>query len=72
MKTLTFIFLLISEVLMANSLNSSYELIYIYGTFICIVLLIIGIDRVIKYVRKKLKKSAEIFTDHEPSNSFIE
>jgi len=72
MKTLTFIFLLISEVLMANSLNSSYELIYIYGTFICIVLLIIGIDRVIKYVRKKLKKGAEIFDEHSSSNQLEE
>ncbi len=69
MRTLTFIFLLFSEVLMANSLNSSYELIYIYGSFIIVVLLIVGIDKSIKFIYKKFKERSRIPEEQHTSNA---
>ena len=44
------------------------ELSYLYVTFIAVVLLIIGIDKGIKLVRKKLKEKEEIFNEHKPAN----
>ena len=67
MKKLLLIFLLIAWNVKASGLNSSYELVYIYGTFIAIVLIIVGIDFIVKLIYKKLKERKELF-----NNSSIE
>lgn len=72
MKKLTVIFLLFSIITKASSFNSSYELIYIYGTFIAIVLLIVGIDKLVKYIHKKIKERNEIFNEQSELNHFDE
>ena len=70
MKKLLILFLLFSTLAKASNFGSSFELIYIYGTFITLVLLIIGIDRLVKYIHKKIKERNEIFDENQPANSF--
>ncbi len=72
MKKLLFIFLLFTGIVKASGLTSSFELIYIYGTFIGIVLLIVGIDKGVRYIYKKLKERDEIFDEHSELNRFDE
>ncbi len=59
MKKLFVIFLLLSSVAEASSLNSSLELVYVYGIFITVVLLIVGIDKGVKYIYQRLKERRE-------------
>ncbi|MEI6508826.1 MAG: hypothetical protein WCO54_10100 [Bacteroidota bacterium] len=59
MKKLFVIFLLLSSVAEASSLNSSLELVYVYGIFITVVLLIVGIDKGVKYIYQRLKERSE-------------
>ena len=57
MKKLLFIFILFSNV--ANAFNSglNVELSYLYLFVIGIILLIIGIDKGVKYIRKKKQQT---------------
>ena len=72
MKKLLILFLLFSTLSKASSFGSSFELVYIYGTFITLVLLIVGIDRLVKYIHKKIKERNEIFDKQQTANSFEE
>ncbi len=72
MKKLLIIFLLFSTAVKASSFGSSFELVYIYGTFIGFVLLIVGVDRGVKFIRKKLKEREEIFNEQTELNHFEE
>jgi H+/gluconate symporter-like permease len=72
MKKLIISFLFVSAIAQASSFNSSFELVYIYGTFIGVILLIVGIDRAIKYIYKKLKERNEVFNEPSEFNHFDE
>jgi hypothetical protein len=72
MKKLFVIFLLFSGIVKASGLTSSYELVYIYGTFIFVVLFIVGIDKGVKYIYKKLKERNEILNEQSSINNFEE
>lgn len=67
MKKLLIIFLLIANVSFAFNSGLNVELSYLYITFIIIVLLIVGIDKAVKYVRKKTKERDEIFDERSYS-----
>ena len=62
MKRLVVLFLLFSGIEKASAFNSglNIELVYIYGVFIAVVLLIVGMDQMIKYVSKKLKERQKL------------
>ena len=72
MKKLLLIFLLIAWNVKASGLNSSYELVYIYGTFIAVVLLIVGIDFLVKLIYKKLKERRNLFEENASELNQIE
>ncbi|MEI6596346.1 MAG: hypothetical protein WCO28_12345 [Bacteroidota bacterium] len=70
MKKLLMMFLLLANI--ANAFNSGLntELSYLYISFIAIVLLVIGIDKGIKIIRKKAKEKDEIFNEQWPGETF--
>jgi predicted RND superfamily exporter protein len=68
MKKILVVFLLSAKFVNAFNSGLNTELSYLYVTFIAVVLLIIGIDKGIKLVRKKLKEKEEIFNEHKPAN----
>jgi len=72
MKKLLIFFLLFSAIVKASSFGSSFELIYIYSTFIALVLLIVGIEKLIKYIHKRITMRDKIFDEHLPANNFEE
>ena len=68
MKKILVVFLLSAKFVNAFNSGLNTELSYLYVTFIAVVLLIIGIDKGIKLVRKKLKEKEDIFNEHTPAN----
>jgi predicted RND superfamily exporter protein len=63
MKKLLIIFLLFANISYAFNSGLNVELSYIYFTFIVVVILIIGIDKGIKFVHKKQIERDEIFNE---------
>ena len=72
MKKLTLLFLLFSGIVKASNFNSSFELAYIYVTFIVVVLIIVSTDQVLKYVFKKLKEREEKLHEQTTLDHFEE
>ena len=66
MKKLLIIFLLLANISYAFNSVLNVELSYLYITFIVAVLFIVGIDHLIKTVRKKIKERDEIFDGQTP------
>jgi hypothetical protein len=64
MKKLILSFLLLATMAKASNLNNSGELIYIYATFVVLVLVIVGTDQFLKYIFKKLKERQQNWDDH--------
>jgi hypothetical protein len=61
MKTLFILFTLLASIANAGGLGVglNHELVYIYATFVMLVLVIVGTDQFLKYVFKKMKQHHE-------------